>query len=248
MSVDNIFNKLQHPVPPFEFNEKVAQVFDDMISRSVPCYREVIRRQVQMISMFYKPGTCIYDLGCSNGNTGIGLCEVMGCKPFTMIGVDNSRPMLDLYRKSLEPVNTGGDFELLCRNIEDVPMANASVVIINFTLQFLPVSQREKLLRRAYDALIPGGVLLFSEKIIHEDPSLAELDQEFYFQFKRENGYSDLEISQKREALENVLIPETVETHKERIRKAGFKEVNIWMKWFNFISVLCLKQPAVSIK
>jgi len=120
-------------------------------------------------------------------------------------------------------------------------MQQASVVVINFTLQFIPPADRDALLQRIHAALIPGGALMFSEKIIHPDPRLSELQVDFYYRFKRENGYSELEISQKREALENVLVPETVAAHHERLRRCGFNDTDIWLKWFNFCSWICIK-------
>lgn len=240
MPKDIIYTIPKKKVPPFEFNQEVATVFDDMIQRSVPFYLEIIQRQVQLIELFYQPASNIYDLGCSNGNLGIYLCESMPNR-FTMVGVDNSAPMLKAYEKKLAACSRKGQVQLECNDILQVELSNASVIVLNLTLQFLPMDQRRALLEKIYTALLPGGIFLFTEKIIHQEPSFSELQKDFYYAFKRENGYNELEISQKREALENVLVPETIEVHLARLQQIGFQKTDVWFKWFNFCSLVCQK-------
>ncbi len=243
MAKDDIYAGSRGPAP-FEFNERVAAVFDDMITRSVPGYRELIGRLAQLTGHFYRPGSCIYDLGCSNGNFGVQLCEEMADREFRMVAVDSSRSMLDIYDQRLTGLPRKGSIELICGDICDQQLKDASVVVITLTLQFLPLGEREALIDRIYRALRPGGVLLLTEKVVHPDPALDALQQDFYYRFKRERGYSELEISQKREALEDVLIPETIETHEQRLRQAGFRQLDLWFKWFNFAAFLACKEVA----
>lgn len=240
MPKDDLYKVPQNKVAPFEFNQDVAAVFDDMIQRSVPFYREIIQRQAQLIKLFYQPESLIYDLGCSNGNLGIHLCDVMQ-DHFKMIAVDSSKPMLTVYEEKLASHPMKDRIELQCSDILSANLANASVVVLNLTLQFLPLNHRLKLLEQIYSALLPGGIFLFTEKIIHPEDSFSELQKQFYYSFKKENGYCELEISQKREALENVLIPETMDTHIARLRQIGFQKTEIWFKWFNFCSLVCQK-------
>ncbi len=243
MTKDSLFSRPQKPVPPFEFNESVVQVFDDMLNRSVPCYRELVQRQAQLAVHYYQPETRIYDLGCSTGNLGLAICAAMGGdRPFELVGVDNSEPMLNVCRERMQPVSTGGNISLRCSDIRHVEMHHASVVILNLTLQFVPPADRQPLLDRIFKALLPGGILLLTEKTVHAHAGLSDLQQDFYYRFKAENGYSQMEISQKREALENVLVPETVETHLARLGEAGFRAVDTWLKWFNFASFIALKE------
>ncbi len=241
MSKDDLFNNNQKPVPPFEFNEKVARVFNDMINRSVPLYPEVIQRQAQLALKYYLPGTKAYDLGCSNGNFCLALLEKTASKPLSVVAVDNSAPMLDLFEKRLKKRGWEKKITMICDSIQTVELLNPSIVVINYTLQFLPMNHRDVLIQKVYNALAPGGILLFSEKVVHSDKTLSDLEVEFYYRFKRENGYSELEISRKREALENVLIPETVDAHHQRLASAGFSRKEIWLKWFNFTSWICQK-------
>ncbi|BCS95023.1 carboxy-S-adenosyl-L-methionine synthase [Desulfoluna limicola] len=241
MSQDTIYSKKLPSVPPFEFNENVAGVFNDMIHRSVPLYRETVKRQAQLAARFYKEGTAVIDLGCSNGNFGMRLLTEMGKRPLRMVAVDNSSPMLEIYQGLLDNHPAGEQIELIQANIQDLAMEPASVVVLNLTLQFLPMAERNALIARIHEALVPGGILLITEKVVHEEELLSDLQQEFYYRFKGENGYSNLEISQKRDALENVLVPETVETHTARFNAAGFTKVDIWQKWFNFTSFICMK-------
>lgn len=241
MVKDNIYASRRQPLPPFEFNRQVVEVFDDMLERSVPLYREAILRQAQLAALSYHPGTRIYDLGCSNGNLGLALCREMGEREFTMVAVDNSAPMLESYAARLSGLPAAERVDLQEADIRQVRFSDASVVLINLTLQFLPPADRENLLRQVYQALVPGGMLLLTEKVMHEQPALNQLQQDFYYRFKAENGYSQMEISQKREALETVLVPESLETHQARLRACGFEAIDIWLKWFNFASLLAVK-------
>ncbi len=241
MPKDHIYGTPKDPVPPFQFDETVVRVFDDMLMRSIPLYRELIRRQVQMARRFYQKDTRIYDLGCSNGNFGLALSQFMGKTPFSMVAVDNSDPMIRAYAQRLDKAGETDRFTLRCADICDTDISHASVVVVNFTLQFIAPEQRDAMIARVYDGLAPRGVLLFSEKLAHTDPSLAELHQSMYYGFKKENGYSDLEISQKREALDKVLVPEPLAVHLERLRWAGFKSVDVWLKWFNFAALIAVK-------
>jgi tRNA (cmo5U34)-methyltransferase len=241
MARDNIYKTTHQPVEPFRFDHRVARVFDDMIHRSVPCYREIIERQVQLIACCHKPGTRIYDLGCSTGNVGLALCRRHETMDFSMIAVDSSEAMLERYRKNLQEVRRNNRIHLICQDICHTAIRGASVVVLNYTLQFLPLEKRLDLMRAIYNGLEKSGILLFCEKVTHGVPELADLQNRFYHAFKRENGYSELEISQKREALEKVLIPETVKTHLVRLQQAGFAAVDVWHKWFNFAAFMAVK-------
>jgi tRNA (cmo5U34)-methyltransferase len=241
MGRDTIYSTPKTPIVPFEFNADVADVFDDMILRSVPMYGEIIRRQAQLIEPCCRPGTRIYDLGCSTGNLATALCDRTAPGTFHLVAVDSSRPMLDIFQKRLEERGRSADITAECRDIRRADLAQARVVVVNFTLQFIPPVDRDDLLKRIYNALVPGGMLLFSEKIIHPNPVLSDLQVALYYRFKRENGYSDLEISQKREALETVLVPETMETHHDRLCRCGFSGIDAWLKWFNFCSWIAIK-------
>ncbi len=229
-------------VPAFQFSEAVAQVFDDMLTRSVPLYLESIRRQAQMACEYYLSGTRIYDMGCSHGRMGSFIIKEFKEKPFSMVGVDSSWPMLTRYKTALGGKKISKDIHLVCGLAENIKIRNASVVIVNLTLQFITLEKREAFLSAIYQGLVPGGVLILTEKVLHTDISLSNLQLDFYKKFKRENGYSELEISQKRDALENVLIPETLEAHEVRLEKVGFKAWDVWLKWFNFASMIAVKR------
>ena len=240
MEKDRVFAQKKDIVAPFQFNETVTRVFDDMLQRSVPLYRESILRQAQLAKRFYRTGTRMYDLGCSNGNLGLTILDEMENQTFSMIAVDSSLPMIRTYAGRLVPY-PAGRIHLVCGLLENVKIENASVVLINLTLQFLAPEKRDRLIHRIYDGMEPGGILLLTEKTVHPDQETDALEVAFYKRFKRENGYSDLEISQKRDALEKVLIPDTLDIHRQRIADAGFSGFDIWMKWFNFVSMMAVK-------
>ncbi len=248
MVKDQVFARKKNSVKPFKFNKEVADVFDDMLNRSVPLYAQSIIRQAQFTTQFYQVNSRIYDLGCSHGNLGILILEQFNKKrcatspPFSMVGVDNSMPMITKYFKRLENCDTGGQIDLVCGFLEDIQIKNASVVLINLTLQFLDIKKRDNLIKKIYQGLNHKGILLLTEKIIHPSKFIDNIQTQFYKKFKIENGYSRLEISQKRDALEKVLVPDTIETHENRILKAGFKHFNVWLKWFNFASMIAIKE------
>ncbi len=242
MTRDKVFAARRRQTQPFSFNREVAAVFDDMLVRSVPLYRESLRRQVDLVTRFYRAGTRIYDLGCSHGNLGVNLQAAFKGTDFTLVGVDTSKPMLEKYRKRLRTPEPGRSVHLVCGAMEDIRIVDASVVVINLTLQFLDPAARDDLIHRIFAGMTPGGVLLLMEKTVHPDTVFQDLQLDIYRQFKRENGYSDLEISQKRDALEKVLIPDTLDTHFKRLHRAGFTQVDVWLKWFNFSALMAVKQ------
>ena len=230
---DTLFAGSLVPVQ-FVFDERVAECFEDMINRSVPGYATII----SMIGVLAR----VYDLGCSLGAASLAIHAQVGHEDYRIIAVDNSPAMIRRLQERLAGKPPGGaPLETRCADILTLPMAEASVVVLNFTLQFIPVEQREALLTRIYEAMQPGGVLILSEKILFPDPELNQLFIDIYHRFKEEMGYSRLEISQKRTALENVLIPETIEVHRHRAMAAGFRNFDVWFQCFNFASMVAFK-------
>lgn len=240
MKKDDIFLNFPEQTP-FEFNDTVASVFDDMIQRSVPFYNEIIKNQAILTSRFYRDNTMIYDLGCSSGNYASAVISIMKDRNFKLTAIDNSSPMIDLFTKRTDGFGSAGRIEALVADIRDINFIKSSVIAANLTLQFIPPHDRDGIISRIYESLIPGGIFLLTEKTVNSSSELAELQQEIYYGFKERNGYSTIEITRKREALENVLIPETVECHKRRLRKAGFEEIELWFKWYHFAAFLCVK-------
>ena len=225
----------------FVFDEKVAAVFDDMIHRSVPGYTTIIAMTASLAEKYCRPGTRIYDLGCSLGAASLAIARRMKGRPCEIIAVDSSRPMLELLQERLSELG-GGPVQCRQEDIRDSVIENASVVILNFTLQFIAPEDRAQLLRRIHEGMTPGGILILSEKIVLSDPRLNELYIDMYHQFKKDMGYSELEISRKRAALEKVLLPESGDTHRARLCDAGFESVANWFQCFNFTSMVAFKR------
>ena len=240
-STDRIFaDPLQH-ISEFRFDRDVVAVFPDMIKRSVPGYESIINMTGTLAKIYGKPDTNCYDLGCSLGASSFALQRGLSGKQCNIIAVDNSPQMISRCRELLSQTGHNTPIELIESNIQDVDISNASVVVLNFTLQFIPPTQREALLRKIAAGLLPGGLLILSEKVAFEDAEHNRLMIELHHNFKRANGYSDLEISQKRSAIEDVLIPETLATHKSRLKDCGFSGVDVWFQCFNFASMIALK-------
>lgn len=229
------------PRQDFVFDENVAEVFTDMINRSVPGYATIISMIGVLANRYCTPGSNIYDLGCSLGGATLSMAHHIEQYDYRIIAVDNSEAMISRFEAALEASDKKQRIELVCADIADVEIRDASVVVLNFTLQFIAQERREFLMKRIYAGMKPGGILILSEKIKLADASLNTLLIDMYHQFKQAQGYSELEISQKRSALENVLIPETIADHKARLLSAGFSSVDSWFQCFNFASMIAFK-------
>lgn len=224
----------------FTFNKDVVGVFPDMINRSVPGYATVISMTGLLAARYARTGTRIYDLGCSLGASLLSAARQPNCQTNTFIGIDNSEAMLTAARDVLDKEVPGLAIELIESDILDAPIDNASVVIMNYTLQFVPIASRLPLLKKIRSALAPGDALILSEKIKLDSPTMDDTMIAMHHDFKRAKGYSDLEIAQKRQALENVLIPEPLDIHFKRLKKAGFSDGSCWFQCFNFASMIAI--------
>jgi len=238
---DNIFARPLTASGRFVFDDQVARVFPDMIRRSVPGYESIITMTGTLAERFATPESRCYDLGCSLGASLLALADNTAARHCEIIGIDNSPAMLARCRQVLERSAVADRVRLECQDVQSAAIANASVVVLNFTLQFVPIAERQALLDRIWVGLNPGGILVVSEKVSFEDAHHHQLMIDLHHNFKRSQGYSELEISQKRSALENVLIPETLDAHRRRLRRAGFLSVDVWFQCFNFASLLAIK-------
>lgn len=234
---DRLFADARADIEQFAFDARVAAVFEDMIRRSVPGYGTVVAMTGVLAGTFAQPDTLCYDLGCSLGATTLAMRREVKAPGCRVVAVDNSLAMLEQCRRNLDAL-PGVPVDLVCADIRSLPIVDASVVAMNFTLQFVQPDEREDLLAGIGRGLLPGGVLILSEKVIAEDAGDQALLTELHHAFKRANGYSELEISAKRTALEKVLLPETVDAHRNRLRRVGFKRILPWMHCLNFVSLL----------
>jgi tRNA (cmo5U34)-methyltransferase len=239
--VDKVFSSELERISDFTFDETVAGVFDDMVSRSVPMYAEIQRMLAELAVAFATEGSNIYDLGCSTGTTLALLHEQLPVKAH-LIGLDNSAEMLDQCRTNMAARNLAGTIDLRLADLDhDVEIQNASVVLLVLTLMFVRPLHREKLMRQIHAGMQENGCLLVVEKVLGDGSLFNRLFIERYYAYKRRRGYSELEIAQKREALENVLVPYRLRENHELLRKAGFREVEVFFKWYNFAGFVAVK-------
>jgi tRNA (cmo5U34)-methyltransferase len=247
MNRDEIFTSTAARGSDFQFTEEVANVFDDMLARSVPFYLEQQSLIEEIARKFWIPGTTVVDLGSSTGTTLIHLADHLG-QDARLVGYDNSNPMLERARNNADQAGVGGQIEFsyadLNGNLNDVHIEGASVVIICWTLQFIRPLRRDILIKKIYDGLVDGGVLIVTEKVLTNDSNMNRFFIDFYYDFKRRNGYSEEEINRKREALENVLIPYRFDENFELFRSNGFQTVETFFQWYNFAGFLCVKNPS----
>jgi tRNA (cmo5U34)-methyltransferase len=242
MEKDNVFKEEIKKASDFRFGQNVAGVFDDMVSRSVPFYGEIQRMIAELAADHAKQGSDIYDLGCSTGTTMIGMNTLVD-PAIRFIGVDDSAEMLEKCRSKLIEAGFSRDYELRNADLSlPVIIENASVVVLCLTLQFVRPIHRERLIKNIFDGIRPGGVLLLVEKILTEESRYNREFINYYYNYKRRNHYSDLEISQKREALENVLIPYKLSENVSLLRDQGFSACEVFFKWYNFAGIIASKK------
>ena len=240
MAFDRIFDDPHRKVSDFSFNEETAEVFEDMLDRSVPGYREIQRMICELASDFGVDGSNVYDLGCSTGTTIRNLDSMP--QQVRFVGVDSSEPMLAKAEQAFCTSPLRHPYSLLRRNLsEGAYVEEASVVVMSLTLQFVRPLYRERLLEDIRKGLHADGCLILVEKVIGEESLLNRLFIQHYHEFKQRNGYSEIEISRKREALENVLLPYRLKENEEMLRKVGFRAVDVFFKWYNFAGILALK-------
>ncbi len=237
---DTLFAQPLEQLQRFRFDEHVARVFADMISRSVPGYDLTLSMIGVLAAHFAQGDSRCYDLGCSLGASTLAMRHRVPASCH-LLAIDNSMAMLERCRDNLRRDSGAARVDIICADIQQAVISNASMVTLNFTLQFVPADQRLDMLQRIHCGLRPGGALVLSEKTALPGKSQQQLFESLHHDFKREMGYSDLEVAQKRAALDQVLIPDTAASHMERLHKAGFKEVYTWFQCLNFASWLAIK-------
>jgi len=246
MRKDKIFATSQGSVADFSFDANTASVFDDMLVRSVPFYLEVQRMMTELARDFAVPGTNVYDLGCSTGTTLLQLDQALPAG-VRLVGCDYSEEMLKKAAEKLKAQTMQHDYHLECMDLNsEVRLENASVVIMNLTLQFVRPLNRDRLIRRIAEGINENGCLILIEKVLSRDSLLNRFFIKYYYDFKEASGYSKLEISRKREALENVLIPYRVQENEELVLQNGFSECEIFFKWYNFCGYIVRKGAGLS--
>ena len=243
MNKDKIYADSENGGRPFRFNAAVAEVFPDMLRRSIPGYAASIEAISSLAARYVSADSTCYDLGCSLGAATLAMragIRVPGCQ---IVAVDNAAAMVERCR-DIVATDSGQHqtpVDVRQADIQDTDIENASMVVMNYTLQFLDVSARDAIVQRIFDGLLPGGLFLLSEKVVDEDTHMEDLLVDLHHEHKRRNDYSQLEISRKRAALENVLLPESVAVHRSRLATAGFAHSAVWLRYFNFVSIVAIK-------
>jgi len=227
-------------ISKFTFDQEVVDVFDDMVLRSVPGYRQMIELIGLASRLYPVKYSSIYDLGCSTGAATLSIVSNLKNNDIDIFSIDNSPAMVDKCQKNLS--NHKKHIHFICEDITKIEFQRTSLVILNLTLQFIKPEKRLELISKIYDALIPGGALIISEKVIFEDPRTQKAMTTLHEVFKKENGYSKNEISKKRKALENVLIPDSIEQNLDRLKKAKFANPVVQMQCLNFASFIAIKE------
>ena len=238
---DTIYSQPREAITDFVFDASVVRVFNDMISRSVPGYGTILSMLPVLVRKYVQDNSRCYDLGCSLGAATLAMRHSIVANQVDIVSVDNSPAMVEQCADFIDRDHGSIPVRLLCDDIANVDIDRASMVVMNFTLQFIAENQRLALLQKIYQGLNSGGVFLLSEKIRFEDEQQQAWMTELHYEFKKANGYSELEISQKRSALENVLLPESIQVHHKRLKQAGFSQVITWFQCFNFASFLAVK-------
>lgn len=241
MKKDTVFINKKNNMTDFNFGRETAEVFDDMLERSVPLYDELQRMIGEIAFEFAQEETNVYDLGCSTGITLLTLYNSVK-KNVKFIGVDYSNDMLDKSKQRFKANCVTKNYEFIRADLnQPISIDNASVVVLNLTLQFVRPLYRDNLIKCIYDGLIDKGCLILAEKVLGNDSTFNQIFIKFYYEMKKRKGYSELEIAQKREALENVLIPFRLDENKQLLVRNGFSYLDIFYKWYNFCGIVAIK-------
>jgi len=235
---DDLFNN-DSDIADFHFDDNVVAVFDDMVRRSVPGYEAMIQMVGLLVRTYGQDNTNFYDLGASTGAITLAIALNNKSKNNKFIAVDNSQEMVKQCKENL--TSKIDNLAVICSDINDINIENASIVVLNLTLQFVKVEKRSVLINRIYQGLNQGGILIVSEKIHFDNQQKQDSLIKLHMDFKRANGYSELEISKKRQSLENIMITESKDTHLERFKASGFKDYNCYFQCLNFVSFLSVK-------
>jgi len=241
MRKDEIYKQPLQNIEDFSFDKAVSDAFDDMVDRSVPGYRTLIANIGPIASHFLRPNTDCYDLGCSHGAASLSIFNCLPHDSITIHAVDNSSAMIEQCKQLVLQAGATAHINTHLADINNINIQNASLVVLNLTLQFLPLNQRHTLLKKIAAGMNSGGACLLTEKIILQDDSTEHLFQHLHTNFKSANQYSQLEISQKRKAIENVLIRESLQDHRQRLFDVGFSNVTVWFQCLNFVSLIAVK-------
>lgn len=238
---DKLFSAPKESVDAFRFDETVAEVFHDMIQRSVPGYGAILPFIGLIADQYAQENTTLYDLGASLGAATLSMRHQITASGCNIVAVDNSEAMVTRCRENVVKDNAVIPVTVHCEGVQQTQINNASVVVLNLVMQFIAVEERLPLLKKICEGLNPGGVLILTEKLHFDHENEEQTQTKLYHAFKRAQGYSDLEISQKRSALENVLVPETLDNHLHRLNEAGFSQSFSWFQCFNFSSIIAIK-------
>jgi len=239
---DNIYEQKLREIKDFSFGKEIADVFEDMLCRSIPGYQLILDMISVLTARYARENTNLYDLGCSLGASALAMQAVVKRTGCHIMAVDNSQAMIDQCKRIEQRKDPGTPtLEFICQDACDVKITNASVVVMNFTLQFIDREKKIKILQGIYDGLKPKGLLILSEKICFSNKKEDAQQTRQYEEFKRMNRYSDQEIAQKKEALKNILKLDPLEEHRKRLEGIGFSCVDVWYQCFNFASMLAIK-------
>jgi len=241
---DEIFKKEKKEITPFAFSHEVTRVFDDMVNRSIPFYKEIHQLIIDLLKLkLTKDNLIINDLGCSTGAVILSIESWLkhAGRSAHFNGFDNSAPMLSKCNEKLSDYRVRS-FTLFEEDLNKSTLPQNNLSIMNYTLQFIDIEKRKELLKKIYDSLESKGLFILSEKITPELESNEDLICDLYYEFKKNNGYSELEIAQKREALINVLKPLTPNEQIRMLKDAGFQRSEIFFRWYNFVTYVCIKE------
>jgi len=240
-SQDNLYLQPREAISGFVFDDSVVKVFEDMIGRSVPGYATLLAMFPVLAQTFVSSNSRCYDLGCSLGASTLAIQQGVKASNVEIIALDNSPAMIKQCQALTAEHRSEAMVTVEQADICEYEISNAALIVMNFTLQFIHESKRNDLIKKIYSGLNAGGAFVLSEKIKFDEADEQNRLTQLHHAFKKANGYSDLEISQKRSALDNVLIAESIDQHVTRLKRAGFSEVFVWFQCFNFVSFLAIK-------
>ena len=242
MKVDDVISAVEGG---WEFTDEVADHFDSHVRKSIPLYEEIQDMTVNLSEWFIHNGSTVYDIGASTGETIHRLQRKHASKENVIFtGIDNSEKMVKHARKKVSARNV----RFLCQDVLQTEFEEADLIISLFTLQFLGIAERTKVLHRLFQSLRSGGALILGEKVLAEEGRFDEIWVELYWDFKRSQGLTDDQILHKARSIRGVLRPITLTEHIKLLRETGFNNIDVFLKWCNFAGIVAMKTSAQSVQ
>jgi tRNA (cmo5U34)-methyltransferase len=230
-----------------EFSFTTIRDFDAHIAREIRGYETLFSIASGLADTVIATGTNVYDLGCSTGRFLVSLAKRIADETDTFrrryvqfIGIEPNDNFADRHRDAPDSVTF-----IRKRVTPSTQFENASLISAIFTLQFIPIHERQPVVRNIYEGLNPGGVFLLAEKVYSSDPEIDRLINNSHLDFKREITDA-AQILENDVRLRSIMRPLTLQENVSLLGNAGFNRCECFWRVNNFVALIAIKGGAAN--